>query len=152
MLQYPHISVISVVSKTFPSEGTEKHCCSQLFIGKLSHFPHISPSCLSIQSVHMSWSMIKETTLEGVFWFMFWFLIFFLKIDFLCSFGACPGTKSCRPGWAQTHRGPPASTSQVLGLKACTTIARLEVFFPSYYFSHICNTQYVPNTMPLSDG
>ena len=30
----------------------------------------------------------------------------------------------CRPGWAQTHREPPASTSYVMGLKAYLTMPR----------------------------
>ncbi|ERE75821.1 target of Nesh-SH3-like isoform 2 [Cricetulus griseus] len=37
-------------------------------------------------------------------------------IGFLCGFGGCPGTSSCRPGWSQTHRDLPASASRVLGL------------------------------------
>ena len=31
----------------------------------------------------------------------------------------CPGL--CRPGWTLSHRDSPASASQVLGLKVCTT-------------------------------
>ena len=34
------------------------------------------------------------------------------KTGFLCSFGVCPGTSSCRPGWPRTHGNPPASASQ----------------------------------------
>ena len=45
----------------------------------------------------------------------------FFETRFHCTFGACPGTSSCRPGWPQTHKAPPAS--QMLGLKACTTTA-----------------------------
>ena len=46
------------------------------------------------------------------------FLVFwFFKTGFPCSFGACPGTSSCRPGQTQTHRDLPGSASQVLGLK-----------------------------------
>ena len=53
-------------------------------------------------------------------------LFLFFKTEFLCSFGACPGTRSCRPGFPQNHRDPPASASQVLGLKACTATHHLE--------------------------
>ena len=54
---------------------------------------------------------------------------------FLCCFPPCsPETGSLqiilavlgfvhRLGWPQTHREPPASASQVLGLKACATTA-----------------------------
>ena len=35
-----------------------------------------------------------------------------------------------RPGWPQSHRDPPASASQVLGLKACATTPWLQTFFP----------------------
>ena len=43
----------------------------------------------------------------------FWFF----KTGFLCSFRACPGTRSCRSGWPPTHKDLPASASRVLGLK-----------------------------------
>lgn len=33
-----------------------------------------------------------------------------------------------RPGWAQSHRGPPASASLVLGLEAHTTMPALFFF------------------------
>ena len=37
----------------------------------------------------------------------------------------CVGSDSlCRPNWPGTHRDPTASTSQVLGLKVCTTTAQ----------------------------
>ena len=50
---------------------------------------------------------------------------FFFETGFFCSFGACPGTNSSRPGWPWSHRDPLASASWVLGLKACATTARL---------------------------
>ena len=31
-------------------------------------------------------------------------LFLFFKTGFLCTFGACPGTSSCRPGWPWTQR------------------------------------------------
>ena len=52
-----------------------------------------------------------------------------MRQGFSVVFGACPGTSSCRPGWPRTHRDPPAFASQVLGLKACATTARLEAVF-----------------------
>ena len=56
---------------------------------------------------------------------LFYIILFhFFETGILCSFGACPGTSSCRPGWLHTHRDLPTSASQVLGLKACTTTAR----------------------------
>jgi hypothetical protein len=52
----------------------------------------------------------------------------------------------CSPGYPGTHsvdqaglelRNPPTSASQVLGLKACATTARLEVCFENYFFISI---------------
>ena len=57
------------------------------------------------------------------FFFFFFSFFFFFETRFLCSFGACPETSSCRSGWPRTHRDPPASPSPVLGLKACVTTA-----------------------------
>ena len=51
---------------------------------------------------------------------LFAFLFLFFETGFLSSFGVCPGTSSYRPGWPRTHRNPPASASQMLGLKVCT--------------------------------
>ena len=51
-------------------------------------------------------------------------LLFFVSVCVCCVVLSCPGTL-CKPGWPQTHRDLPASASQVLGLKVCTTIARL---------------------------
>ena len=55
---------------------------------------------------------------------MHYFILFVFETGILCSFGACPGTSSYRPGWLHTHRDLPISVSQVLGLKACKTTAR----------------------------
>ena len=60
-----------------------------------------------------------NSSLKSVFIFDFCFL----ETGFLCSFGACPGTSSRRPSWLRTHRDPPDSASQVLGLKAHATTA-----------------------------
>jgi hypothetical protein len=48
----------------------------------------------------------------------------------LCSPG-CPGTHSIDQAGLEL-RNPPASASQVLGLKACTTTARLQNLKESY--------------------
>ena len=57
------------------------------------------------------------------------FLLLFLETGFLCSFGACPGTCSCKPHLPQTHSDLLASASLVLGLKACATTTWLFFFF-----------------------
>jgi hypothetical protein len=54
--------------------------------------------------------------------FLFFVLDFFFKTEFLCSPG-CPGTHSVDQAGLEL-RNPPASASQVLGLKACATTAR----------------------------
>ena len=61
--------------------------------------------------------------------FSYGFFFGFFETGFLCGLGACPGTSSCRPGWSQTHKDLPVSASQVLGLKACATTARLRVSY-----------------------
>ena len=65
-------------------------------------------------------------------WLFFWGGVLFVcfETEFLCSFGACPRTSSCRPGWPRSHRNPFASASQVLGLKTCHySLAFLAFFF-----------------------
>ncbi|CAO2639639.1 hypothetical protein LEMLEM_LOCUS24998, partial [Lemmus lemmus] len=52
-------------------------------------------------------------------------LVWFFHIGFLCSFRACPGTCSVDQTGLKL-RDPPASASQAMGLKTCTTTARLE--------------------------
>ena len=54
------------------------------------------------------------------------FLFLFLW-QFLCSIEACPGTSSVDHAGLNTHRDPPLSASQMLGLKVCTTTTWLEV-------------------------
>jgi hypothetical protein len=49
---------------------------------------------------------------------------------------------SCRPGWVRTHRDLPTSASQVLGLKACTTLTTpshtcLSFFVFLYFILHM---------------
>jgi hypothetical protein len=57
-----------------------------------------------------------------LFFFGFFFLVFRDRVP-LCSPG-CPGTHSVDQAGLEL-RNPPASASQVLGLKACATTARL---------------------------
>jgi hypothetical protein len=54
----------------------------------------------------------------SLFCFVFWFLVFGDRVS-LCSPG-CPGTHSVDQAGLEL-RDPPASASQVLGLKACAT-------------------------------
>ena len=51
--------------------------------------------------------------------FVFFFFVFWVRIS-LCSW--LFWNSLYRLDWLVTHRDPPASTSQVLGLKVCTTI------------------------------
>jgi hypothetical protein len=51
----------------------------------------------------------------------------------LCSPG-CPGTHSVNQAGLEL-RNPPASASQVLGLKACGTTARLKAYFYVYEYT-----------------
>jgi hypothetical protein len=60
------------------------------------------------------------------FFFFFFFLAFQDRVS-LCSSG-CPGTHSVDQAGLEL-RNPPASASQVLGLKACATTARLQIQF-----------------------
>jgi hypothetical protein len=68
---------------------------------------------------------IKREAGSKVF-FVFCFVFFRDKVS-LCSPG-CPGTHSVDHAGLEL-RSPPASASQVLGLKACTTTAQPKVFF-----------------------
>ncbi|CAO2628824.1 hypothetical protein LEMLEM_LOCUS20187, partial [Lemmus lemmus] len=38
----------------------------------------------------------------------------------------------CRPGWPQTHRDPPVSASQVLGLKVCSATANKHLYLSTW--------------------
>ena len=69
----------------------------------------------------------------GLVWFgLVWFGLVFQDRVSLCSSG-CPGTHSVDQAGLEL-RNSPASASQVLGLKACTTTARhvLDSLFLSY--------------------
>jgi hypothetical protein len=56
---------------------------------------------------------------DGCFVLVLFFCFWFFETGFLCSPG-CPGTHSEDQAGLEL-RDPPASASQVLGLKACTT-------------------------------
>ena len=66
------------------------------------------------------------------FFFFFFFLVFGDRVS-LCSPG-CPGTHSVDQAGLEL-RNLPASASQVLGLKVCTTTAWLFVCFSRQGFS-----------------
>ena len=57
------------------------------------------------------------------------------ETGFLHNFGACPWTRSFRPGWPWTHKDLPASASQVLGLRACAT-------WPEYCFDYVLSKHF----------
>ena len=88
-----------------------------------------------LDCTQLSWDLGLTVLWDSVDWkrktvfifFPFFFFFWFFKTGFLYSFGACPGTSSCTPGWPRTHREPPASASQVLLLKACATTAQLKI-------------------------
>jgi hypothetical protein len=82
----------------------------------------------------------KSTDGENLFFFLdlFFFFFFFFFLVFrdrvsLCSFG-CPGTHFVDQAGLEL-RNPPASASQVLGLKACATTPGLLTFFWGTMFS-----------------
>jgi hypothetical protein len=63
--------------------------------------------------------------------FFFFFLVFRDRVS-LCSLG-CTGTHSVDQAGLKL-RNPPASASQVLGLKACATTAQLSLYFILFLF------------------
>jgi hypothetical protein len=54
-------------------------------------------------------------------WVVGWFLVVGFWRQGLSMWSWLSWNPLCRPSWSPTHRDPPASTSQVLGLKVCTT-------------------------------
>jgi hypothetical protein len=116
----------------FPSS----HHCVYDKVGPSTRRYIPSPSMTRLQwkqTSPNSWEWRQETNGEGSscirivfcffgFFFFFWFFGFF-ETGFLCSLG-CPGTHSVDQAGLEL-RNPPASASQVLGLKACAATARL---------------------------
>jgi hypothetical protein len=68
----------------------------------------------------------------GFYLFIYLFILFFRDRVSLCSPG-CPGTHSVDQAGLEL-RNLPASASQVLGLKACATTARLFIYFYFYFY------------------
>jgi hypothetical protein len=71
--------------------------------------------------------------------FLFLFFFFFVRLFFrdrvsLYSPG-CPGTHSVDQAGGLELRNPPASASQVLGLKVCATTARLVFVLETWFIS-----------------
>jgi hypothetical protein len=91
----------------------------------MQHFLENSQDSSSICNYHQNWisdyhGERREKMQKRSFLSFFLFLFFQDRVS-LCSPG-CPGTHSVDQGGFEL-RNPPASTSQVLGLKACTTTA-----------------------------
>ena len=80
------------------------------------------------------------------FLFFFFFLVFRDRVS-LCSPG-CPGTHFVDQAGLKL-RNPPASASQVLGLKACTTTARPEILFFKKYLSSVFYIFFLDNSLLL---
>ena len=86
------------------------------------------------QPASASWELglkVFATTAQSGVWFFCFVLFCFVCLFFrdrisLCSPG-CPGTHSVDQAGLEL-RNPPASASQVLGLKACTATARLIIY------------------------
>jgi hypothetical protein len=73
-------------------------------------------------------------------WMGFWcFVLFFPETGFLCIDLGCSGTHSVDQAGLKV-RNPPASTSQVLGLKACATTMHGCVFasFQVWMYLQVC--------------
>jgi hypothetical protein len=68
--------------------------------------------------------------LSSIWVFACLFVCLFFETWFLCSAG-CPGTHSVDQADLKI-RDPPASASQVLGLKVCVTNPARFIFFPIY--------------------
>ena len=83
----------------------------------------LSDTCICLQSstpfpaAQIFWPLPFCLFSFLLFIYFYLFIFWFFETGFLCSFGACPETSYCRPGWSRTHRDPPASVSRVLGLR-----------------------------------
>jgi hypothetical protein len=92
-----------------------------------------SPRASSTHVVHRHTS--RQNT-QTQYIFFFFFLVFRDRVS-LCSPG-CPGTHFVDQAGLEL-RNPPASTSRVLGLKACATMPRFNTsFLKTYLFIIIC--------------
>jgi hypothetical protein len=88
------------------------------------------------QNIHVYLKNETEYRVEyhyHAFWFFVFFLFVFRDRVSLCSPG-CPGTHSVDQAGLKLGN-PPASASQVLGLKACATTARLHALFLTLHFT-----------------
>jgi hypothetical protein len=105
-----------------------------LFIGEIHNKTSGDKAIKYCLEIDMSWQYFFSFLFFS-FFFFFWFLVFgfwFFETGFLCSPG-CPGTHSVDQGGLEL-RNPPASASQVLGLKACATTPGSGIFFLTIYF------------------
>jgi hypothetical protein len=82
---------------------------------------------LSTSSPHLyRVNYVRLNELPCIILFIYLFLVFRDKVSLHSS--GCPGTHSVDQAGLEL-RNPPASASQVLGLKACATTARMHTFF-----------------------
>jgi hypothetical protein len=119
------------VCTLWPSFFFEFHVVCELYLGysELLAYIHISVSIYHVRSFlivlpHTAYFLVLSICLK------------FSQIHFfVCLFVFQDRVSLCSPGCPVTHfvdqtglelRNPPASVSQVLGLKACTTTARLK--------------------------
>jgi hypothetical protein len=88
--------------------------------------------------------LLWENKFAVLFFVLFWFgLVFRDKVSLRNSPG-CPETHSVEQVGLEL-RNPPASASQVLGLKACATTAWLHFCFYQYFKSCKCDQYYISN-------
>jgi hypothetical protein len=85
------------------------------------------------------------TTARHIIYFYDFFCLFFRDRVSLCSPG-CPGTYSVDQAGLEL-RNPPASASQVLGLKACATTARQQMFMIISTYFRAGNTFFRNNAL-----
>ena len=83
------------------------------------------PSTIRVPSLALS-HLAKP---DFAIFFLFCLFVCFQDRVSLCNSSGYPGTPSVEQGWPQTHRDPPVSAFQVLGIKACTTTAQPEFVF-----------------------
>ena len=88
------------------------------FQATLSNLVRHHPSPVPYQDFYIAYKPL---------YYLFIYLVFRDRVS-LCCFVACPEL-AYRPGWPRIYRDPPASSSQVLGLKACATTSRRTSMF-----------------------